>query len=127
ESGAPSVTLWGTGTPCREFLYSDDLADAVVHLLSLPEANYEKVFGDDAGPPLINIGSGKDQTIRELGEIVKEVVAFTGAIEWDTTKPDGTPRKLLDVSRLTQLGWTYRTELKDGIRKAYEEFLRRHA
>jgi GDP-L-fucose synthase len=106
--------VWGSGTPRREFLYVDDLADACVHLM---EAGYDG--------PIVNIGTGEDVTIRELAETVMEVVGFSGEIVFDASKPDGTPRKLLDVSRLASLGWRARTALRDGIRLAYEEFLAR--
>ncbi|CAN5651890.1 GDP-L-fucose synthase [soil metagenome] len=111
QSGAASVTLWGTGTPRREFLHVDDLADACLHL----------ILGHDA-TELINVGWGKDVSIRELAELVAAIVGFDGAIQWDTTRPDGTPRKLLDTSRLTALGWTPRIRLEDGIRATYEWF-----
>jgi GDP-L-fucose synthase len=107
--GDAEFVVWGSGTPRREFLYVDDLADACVHLME---------GGADA--PLLNIGTGSDVTIRELAEAVMDVVGYRGRIVFDTSKPDGTPRKLLDVSRLAALGWKARTGLRDGIRKAYE-------
>jgi GDP-L-fucose synthase len=110
--GRPVVTAWGTGTPRREFLHVDDLADACAFLLRL-----------DAPPDWINIGTGVDVTIRELTETVAATVGFTGRIEWDATKPDGTPRKLMDVSRLTALGWKAKTPLAEGMRSAYAAFL----
>ena len=109
RSGATSVTNWGTGSPRREFLHVDDLASAVLHLLE----HY-----DDAAP--INIGTGRDITVRELAEMVAQVAGYTGTIEWDTTKPDGTPRKVLDVSRLTDLGWASTVELRPGLEQAYQ-------
>jgi GDP-L-fucose synthase len=109
ERGDAEYVVWGTGTPRREFLYVDDLADACVFLM---ERGYHG--------PLINIGTGEDVTIRELAETVMSVVAFSGRIVFDSSKPDGTPRKLLDVSRLAGLGWRFRTTLKDGIAAAYE-------
>lgn len=112
ESGAESVTCWGDGSPLREFLYVDDLANLCVFLMN----NY-------SGNETVNAGSGKELTIKELTELVAETVGFTGRIEWDSSKPNGTPRKLLDVSKATSLGWTYRTELRDGIALAYEDFL----
>lgn len=112
ESGAPSVTIWGTGTPLREFLYVDDLADACVFLMNTYSGN-----------ETVNLGTGKELTIKELAETVKRVVGYEGAIEFDPSKPDGTPRKLLDVSKLERLGWKYKTELEDGIRLAYDDFL----
>ena len=112
EAGLESVTCWGDGTPLREFLYVDDLADLCVFLLN----NY-------SGNETVNAGTGKELTIKELTEIVARVVGYKGKIEWDPTKPNGTPRKLLDVSKAKALGWTYKTELEDGIRLAYEDFL----
>lgn len=106
------VTLWGTGSPRREFLHVDDLADACVFLMN----NYNE-------SEIINIGTGEDITIRELAEMVKDVVGFKGEIVWDSTKPDGTPRKLLDVSKLEALGWRHRTSLKEGIEGTYEWYL----
>ncbi len=109
------VTLWGTGTVRREFLCSDDLADACVYLM-------EKYDATDIGE-FVNIGVGKDITIRELAELIAEIVGFTGNLYFDTSKSDGTPQKLLDVSRLQALGWRATTDLKDGVRKAYRHFL----
>lgn len=114
--GAPRVVLWGTGTPRREFLHVDDLADAVVFLLE----HY-----DDAAP--INVGVGRDITIREVAVLVAEVIGYDGEIVQDPTKPDGTPRKVLDVSRLTDLGWTAAVGLRDGIAQTYEWFLAHQA
>jgi len=110
--GKKSVTCWGDGSPLREFLYVDDLANLCVFLMN----NY-------SGNETVNAGSGKELTIKELTELVAKVVGYTGKIEWDTTKPNGTPRKLLDVSKAKKLGWTYKTELEDGIRLAYDDFL----
>ena len=112
EAGRPEVTAWGTGTPKREFLHVDDLADACAFLLRMENP-----------PDLINIGTGTDVTIRELTELVAEVTGFTGRIVWDSTKPDGTPRKLMDVSRLTALGWRAKTDLREGVRKTYAGYL----
>ena len=109
ESGAGTVTLWGTGSPLREFLYVDDMADACVYLLQ----NY-------SGEEHVNIGTGKEITIRELAELVKEIVGFEGEIIWDDSMPDGTPRKLLDVSKLHDIGWKEKVSLRDGIRLEYE-------
>ena len=108
----PSVTLWGTGTPRREFLHSDDLASACLQLLDTYDSDQ-----------LINIGTGEDVTIRELADMVQAAVGFEGDIVWDTTQPDGTPRKLLDVTRLKATGWSPRIELKQGVAGAYEWFL----
>ena len=107
--GDERYVVWGSGSPRREFLYVDDLADACVHLM---ESGYDG--------PLVNIGTGEDVTIRELAEIVMKVVEFKGDIVFDATKPDGTPRKLLDVSRLSALGWRARVTLEEGIRRTYE-------
>ena len=112
--GDTEYVVWGSGTPMREFLYVDDLADACVHMM---EQGYDG--------PLVNIGTGEDVTIRELAETVMAVVGFTGRIVFDASKPDGTPRKLLDVGRLHALGWQHRIELKQGIALAYQDFLAR--
>jgi GDP-L-fucose synthase len=124
-SGAKEVVVWGTGAPRREFLYSDDLADACVFLMNLPAGSYGAFF-NITSPPLINIGCGKDLTIRELAGLVKDVVGFAGSIVWDTDKPDGTPRKLLEVSRLHELGWLPRTAIEEGLGKAYASFMATH-
>ena len=129
-AGKPSVSVWGTGEPRREFLYSDNMADACVHLISLPDATYAGLLGSDESatgefmPPVVNIGVGNDLTIRALAELVREVVGFPGRLDFDSTKPDGTPRKLMDVSRLTRLGWVARTPLPEGIAQAYADFQR---
>ncbi len=112
EAGLHQVTCWGTGTPLREFLYVDDLADACVFLMN----HY-------SGNETVNVGTGKELTIKSLTELTAKVVGYEGEILWDTSKPDGTPRKLLDVSKLEKLGWKYQTELEEGIRMAYEDFL----
>lgn len=112
EAGLSQVTCWGSGTPLREFLYVDDLADACIFLMN----NY-------SGNETVNVGTGKELSIRELTELTAKVIGYEGEILWDTEKPDGTPRKLLDVSKLEDLGWRYKTELEDGIRLAYEDFL----
>lgn len=112
ENNLNEVVIWGTGTPLREFLYVDDLADACVYLMNTYSGN-----------ETVNLGTGKELSIKELAELVKKVVGFKGNITFDTTKPDGTPRKLLDVSKLEKLGWKYKTELEDGIKLAYEDFL----
>lgn len=122
-SRSPKVILWGTGSPRREFLYVDDLAEAIVFLM-------ENVDAEDFyrhGVSQINIGTGEDIEIGKLAELIKEIVGFAGEIEHDTTKPDGTPRKLLDVSRLHRLGWRHTTTLEDGLRKTYDWFLRAHS
>ncbi|MCD8289387.1 MAG: GDP-L-fucose synthase [Prevotella sp.] len=112
EAGLQEVVCWGDGSPLREFLYVDDLADLCVFLMN----NY-------SGCETVNAGTGKEITIKELAELVAQVVGYEGVIRWDTTKPNGTPRKLLDVSKARELGWTYSTELADGIRLAYDDFL----
>lgn len=112
ESGAKSVTCWGDGSPLREFLYVDDLANLCVFLME----NY-------SGNETVNAGTGKEISIKDLTTLVANIVGYKGEIEWDATKPNGTPRKLLDVSKATRLGWTYSTELPEGIRLAYEDFL----
>jgi GDP-L-fucose synthase len=111
-AGLPNVVVWGTGTPRREFLYADDLADACIHLMK----NY-------SSGELINIGTGEDITIAEFARLVAAVVGYTGNISFDPSRPDGTPRKLLDVSRLAKLGWHARTSLEEGIRLAYQAYL----
>jgi GDP-L-fucose synthase len=120
--GDGALVVWGTGKPRREFLYSDDMADACVVLLGLED----KAFADAIGtyPPLVNIGSGTDLTIRELAELVCRAVGFQGALGFDVSKPDGTPRKLLDASRMTALGWAPRTSLQAGIGLAYADYAR---
>ena len=105
RSGAPTVTNWGTGTPRREFLHSDDMAAACLHLLE----HYD-------GPTHVNVGTGQDDTIREIAQLVSDVVGFSGGTEWDTSKPDGTPQKLLDVSKLAGAGWTAKIGLEEGLR-----------
>lgn len=119
----PCVRLWGTGTPRREFLYSDDMADACVFLMSLPDEKFDSVLNPTpSGPPLINIGTGEDLTIRELAETIARVVGYEGKITFDPSKPDGTPRKLLDVSRMRALGWGARLGFEEGVRFAYANF-----
>ncbi|HUI90800.1 MAG TPA: GDP-L-fucose synthase [Chitinivibrionales bacterium] len=112
-NNAPNVMIWGTGNPTREFLYSDDLADACIFLM-------EKYTGNE----IINIGSGQEVTIRDLANVVRSVVGFKGTVDFDPTKPDGTPRKLLDCSKLHGLGWRHKTQLNEGVRLAYEDFLK---
>lgn len=127
-SGANEVVCWGTGTPLREFLYSDDLAEACVFLVE--NASYKDMAFTDASGTVqshINIGSGEEATIREIAETVKEVIGFKGGIVWDSTKPDGTPRKLMDSSRINALGWTPKISLKEGISRAYADFIARYA
>lgn len=111
KNGAPAVELWGTGTPLREFLYVDDMADACVYLLE----NY-------SGEQHVNIGTGREVTIKRLAEIVQEAVGYSGSITWNSAMPDGTPRKLTDVRKLHELGWRHRVELEEGVRLAYDWF-----
>lgn len=108
----PEVTIWGSGKPLREFLYADDLADACLFLMN----NYNE-------KEIINIGCGEDLSIKELAELIKEITGYTGKMNFDITKPDGTPRKLLDVSKINSMGWRYKTQLKEGMIKAYQDFL----
>ncbi len=126
QRGESQITIWGTGTPRREFLYSDDMADACVFLMNLPDAEFAKITANPAEPPLVNIGCGTDLTIRELAETIAEVLGFRGSIAFDAGKPDGTPRKLLDVSRLFSLGWRPTVSLREGISRAYQAFLQLH-
>ena len=124
-AGASEVVIWGTGAPLREFLFSEDAADALRHLMFLPDAEFTRACGDAHLPPLVNIGSGIELTIRELACKVQAVVGFEGRLVFDSSKPDGTPRKLLDVSRIASLGWKYRTSLETGLQRAYADFLER--
>jgi GDP-L-fucose synthase len=120
-AGVRELVVWGSGTPRREFLYSDDLAQACCFLMNLDEARYGALLTNDA-PPLVNIGTGEDVTIRELAETIARVLGFDGELVFDASKPDGTPRKLLDVSLLHSLGWRHTTSLEEGIRRAFEDF-----
>ena len=122
--GDNEAVVWGTGAPKREFLYSDDLADACVFLMFLPNETFNSILNSQSlVPPIINIGCGKDITIRELAETVKRVVSFEGKIIFDPSKPDGTPRKVLDIGNINKLGWVPKIELLDGISKSYEDFV----
>jgi GDP-L-fucose synthase len=123
EAGAPAVTAWGTGSPFREFLHVDDLADASLFLMTLPETKYRGLLDDPAAPALINIGSGEEISIHDLALLVKKIVGFEGKVVFDTTKPDGTPRKLSDVSRLHGLGWRHRIGLESGLAATYRWYL----
>ncbi len=120
-AGEKEIVVWGTGRPRREFLYSDDLAEACLHLLNLPEAVYNALLGANEAP-LINIGTGEDITIRALAELVAQVLDFDCQLVFDTSKQDGTPQKLLDVSRIHTLGWRAKVSLEEGIRRAYGFF-----
>ena len=128
QRGEPTVTVWGSGTPRREFLYNDDMADACVFLMNLPDARFDALLGSDESksgrfePPLVNIGTGEDITIAELAAQISRVVGYEGRIVYDAGKPDGTPRKLMDVGLIAAAGWRARTALVDGLEMAYEEF-----
>lgn len=115
-SRSPHVTIWGTGKPFREFLYVDDMADACVYLMDTYEGN-----------DFFNIGTGMDISIKNLAEIIKEIVGYTGELVFDSSKPDGTPRKLLEISKIESLGWRYKIELKQGIKMTYEDYLKQHS
>ena len=119
KAGAGEIVVWGTGSPRRELLYSDDLARACVFLLNLPAVTFDSMLVEDA-PPLINIGTGEDVTIRELAETVARVLGFAGLLRFDASKPDGTPRKLMDVTRLHTLGWHHTVDLEQGIQTTWE-------
>jgi GDP-L-fucose synthase len=127
-AGRDEVEVWGTGTPRREFLYSDDMADACVFLMNLPDERFRPLLGSDESvsgrfePPLVNIGVGTDVTIAELAALVARVVGYQGRIAYDASKPDGTPRKLMDVGLLAAAGWKASTGLEQGLRVAYAEF-----
>lgn len=129
QDGRDSVTIWGTGTPRREFLHADDMAAGCLHLMNLPDSAFDQLLGDRENrndrfePPLVNIGVGEDLTIRELAGLVAEVVGFTGEIVCDSTKPDGTPRKLLDCARIAATGWHAQIGLREGLAQAYADFV----
>jgi GDP-L-fucose synthase len=129
-ANAPTVVVWGTGTPRREFMYSEDMADACIYLMTLPDATFNTLLGSDEAatgifmPPVVNIGVGTDLTIKELAETVQKVVGYEGGIVFDTTKPDGTPRKLMDVSLLNSIGWSASTRLEIGLSAAVADFKR---
>jgi GDP-L-fucose synthase len=121
-AGAAEVVIWGSGTPRREFLYSDDAADACAFLMNLPEEQWDPLVADGSVRPLVNIGCGQDMTIREFAEVVAEVVGFKHRLIFDPSKPDGTPRKLLDITRLTALGWRPKTSLREGLERSSRDF-----
>ena len=121
----PSVVVWGSGKPRREFMYSSDLGGAIAFLLDLPDERFATLIHPDV-TPLINVGVGEDVTIREVAELVKSTVGYEGELKLDASKPDGTPRKLLDVGRLSALGWKAKTTLDVGLRSAYEDYLQHH-
>lgn len=123
----PTVTIWGTGTPRREFLYSDDMADACLHLVNLPDKQFKPLLAldrNDGLPPLVNIGTGQDITIKELAELIGSVVGYSGKLEFDSTKPDGTMRKLMDVGFINSLGWQASTKFVEGLKFAYQNYLK---
>ncbi len=127
--GDATVKVWGSGNPRREFLYSDDMADACIHLMNLPDEKYQSLLGKDESktgcfePPLVNVGVGEDVTIHELALAVRKVTGFAGDVEFDPSQPDGTPRKLMDVGKLQLMGWRAKTNLLDGLSLAYAAFL----
>jgi GDP-L-fucose synthase len=125
-SGAEKVVLWGTGTPRREFLYSDDAADACIFLMNLRDNEADAILADKLTHSVINVGCGEDLTIRELSELIASVVGFRGEIIFDPSKPDGTPRKLMDISRLAALGWKPHISLREGLAITYRHFLEEH-
>ncbi|MPM92527.1 GDP-L-fucose synthase [bioreactor metagenome] len=128
QTGADTVTVWGTGSPRREFLYSEDMADACVFVMNLPDEKYDLLLGSDESvsgkfePPLLNVGVGEDVSIRDLAGLIGNTVGFDGKLEFDATKPDGTPRKLMDVTKLHSLGWRARTSMDQGLKRAYADF-----
>lgn len=122
-NGAAELALWGSGSPRREFLHSDDMAEACVFLMELPEDAFARIAVGSPGFPLINIGAGTDQTIEELARLVAQVVGFAGRFSWDRSKPDGVPRKLLSSDRLHGLGWRQKIDLRQGLQRTYGEFL----
>ena len=119
----PVVSIWGTGEPRREFLYSEDAANACVFLMDLPDREMQPLIMDPRNGPVVNVGSGHDVTIRELAELIAAVVGCESTLDFDLTKPDGTPRKCLDISRLAALGWAPKTSLRQGLEKTYLDFL----
>jgi GDP-L-fucose synthase len=122
ERGGKDVTIWGTGTPLREFLFSDDMADACVYLMNLSESQFESMIFVPETPPLVNVGSAHDVTVRELATTVFSVLGFDGNLIFDSTKPDGTPRKLLDTTKLSRLGWKPSISLRQGIQLAWDDY-----
>jgi len=122
-SGAATVTIWGSGSPLREFMHVDDLAAASLYLMNLPEDTYSPLLTHQAAPALINVGSGEEVSIAGLAGMIKDIVGFAGELVFDTSKPDGTPRKLADSSRLHALGWRHRINLEEGVRDAYRWYV----
>ena len=125
KGGLAEAVIWGTGAPKREFLYSEDMAEACVYLLDLPDVKFAE-FLTDTDPPLVNIGYGEDLSIAELAQTVARVIGFSGKLRFDTSKPDGTPRKLLDSGKIHALGWRARTRFDEGIAAAYKDFVSRY-
>ena len=126
QNNSPAVTIWGTGKPYREFLYSDDMAKACLFLMELPDSQFKPLLASDRNdglPPLINIGSGEDVTIKELAELIGSIVGYKGSLVFDATKPDGTMRKLMDVSYIRSLGWQMNVSLQVGLQRAYQDFI----
>ena len=121
-TGADQVVIWGSGSARREFLYSDDAANACVFLMDLPDERLDALLANGHSFPIVNIGCGNDVTIRGLAELIAEVVGFSGDLVFDSSKPDGTPRKLLDISHLAALGWKHATELREGLMRTYGDF-----
>ena len=122
-NSAAEVVVWGTGAPRREFLHSKDMADACVFLMNLPDDQFNTVTQSETQAPLLNVGCGTDLTIAELAETIRDVVGFNGKLTFDRSKPDGTPRKLLDVTRMSELGWKAGIPLRSGLEGVYQEFL----
>jgi GDP-L-fucose synthase len=122
RAGDKEVVVWGTGTVRREFLHSDDMASACLHLMSLPDWQFQALSSSTSEAPLVNVGCGEDLTIRELAELIADVVGFHGQLVFDTTKPDGTPRKLLDITRIRALGWQPAISLRQGLESVYKDY-----
>jgi GDP-L-fucose synthase len=122
-TGAANVTVWGTGSPLREFMHVDDLADASLFLMHQPEDSYSALLTYAPAPALINVGSGQEISIADLAGMIKDFVGYDGELVFDISKPDGTPRKLADSSRLHELGWQHRIDLANGVRDAYQWFV----
>lgn len=125
-AGAPRVEIWGTGSPRREFLHVDDMADAAIHILNLSDEKVDRHLTNYPSPCFVTVGAGLDCTIKELAAMVQKQVGYTGDVVFDTSKPDGAPRKLLDVSRLKKLGWEHRISIESGIRSTYEWFVEQY-
>ena len=125
ETGQSNVTLWGSGSPLRDFLHNEDLAEACIFLLNLDDETYSKIVGLEDQAPLVNVGGGNEVTIKELAEMIAKVVGFAGEVIWDVSKPDGPPRKVMDTSRISGLGWKPQISMEQGLARAYEDFLAR--